>query len=178
LSKRQFAELLAADVANHYSKRIMRKLSESIANRLSGRDTLSVTRHLLKKFPVKKYPSEWMEEDDTKLQKLVGEKGNHWTIIADEMGRSADLVRLRYQDYVSMGKKRKQGKWDEEEMEKLYRVVHSLLDASDWNEGLGIKQDVISCFVEWGTVSSEMGDRSRLQCYGKWADIVNRQDSK
>jgi hypothetical protein len=178
LTKQQFAELLVADVANHYSKRITRKLSEGIANHLSGRDTLSVTRHLLKKFPVEKYPSGWTEEDDAKLRKLVAEKGQQWTAVAGEMGRSPDLLRLRYRDYVSLEKKRKRGRWDEEEMEKLYRVVHSLLDASDWDERPGIKRDVISRFVDWKTVSNEMGNRSRLQCYGKWVDMADRQDSK
>jgi Myb-like DNA-binding domain len=175
LDKKQFAELLQEDTTNHYSKRTTRKLSESIANQLPGRDTLSVTRHLLKKFPVEEHPTEWTEEDDLMLRKLVTEKGKQWTVIADKMGRSADLVRLRYRDYVSIGKKRKQGRWDDEEMDKLYRVVHLLLDESDWDKGLGLKQDVVSRFVDWGTVSNKMGDRSRLQCYGKWAEVVNRQ---
>jgi hypothetical protein len=174
LSKQQFAELLQEDTANHYSKRRTRKLSESIASQLPGRDTLSVTRHLLKKFPVEESPTEWTEEDDVMLRKLIVEKGKQWTVIADKMGRSADLVRLRYRDYVSMGKKRKKGRWDNGEMEKLYRIVHNLLDESDWNKELGLRQDVVSRFVDWGTVSSKMGDRSRLQCYGKWADLVYR----
>jgi hypothetical protein len=175
LSKSKFAELLHEDAANHYSSRRTRKLSESIANQLSGRDTLSVTRHLLKKFPVEEHPAEWTEEDDLMLKNLVDEKGNQWTVIADKMGRSAELVRLRYRDYVSMWKKRKEGKWDEGETKKLYRVVHKLLDESDWNKALGLKQEVVSRFVDWGTVSNKMGDRSRLQCYGKWADLVNWQ---
>jgi hypothetical protein len=174
LSEKQFAELLQEDAANHYKTRKTRKLSESIANQLSGRDILSVTRHLVKKFPVGESFAPWTEEDDLMLRKLVAEKGSQWTVIADRMGRSADLVRLRYRDYVSMGKKRKLGRWDDEEMKKLYRVVHLLLDESDWNKELGLKLDVVSSFVDWGTVSNKMGDRSRLQCYGKWTDLVNR----
>lgn len=172
----QFAELLQEECSQHYSHRKTRELSGSIASQLPGRSVLSVTRHLLKKFPVEKLPSDWTEEDDSELRKLVAEKGKRWTVIASEMGRSPELVRLRYQDYVSLGKQRKRGKWEDHERQKLRDIVFSLLEESGWEEEMGCQTEVVSRFLDWGTVSKRMGDRSRLQCYWKWIDVANKED--
>lgn len=176
MTKNQFAELLQEDSSKHYSNRTTRELSGSIASQLPGRNILSVTRHLLKRFPVEKLPTDWTEEDDTKLRKMVAERGNQWTVIASDLGRSPELVRLRYRDYVSLGKERKRGQWDDEEKEKLYEIVNSLLEESEWEEGMGRQTDVVSRFLDWGTVSKQIGSRSRLQCYHKWIDVANRHD--
>jgi hypothetical protein len=176
LSKDDFAELLREDMKLGYSKRKTRELCEAIANKLPGRNTLSVTRHILNRFSGEELSNEWTNEDDTTLRKLVAQLGTQWTTIATQMTRPAELVRLRYRDYVSLGKKRKAGAWESHDAVKLYETVLKLLQDSSWTEEDGFNVEVVSKYLDWGAVSLRMGDRSRLQCRSKWAHLENWRD--
>ena len=77
-------------------------------------------------------PSEWTATDDVRLRRLVAEKGKQWKVIAKEMGRSMDMVRLRYKDYVLLGESRTIGEWNMEDMQKLFEIVIGLLQKSEW----------------------------------------------
>jgi hypothetical protein len=172
MTSEQFCTFLAKDVQQDYRQRQSRILCEEIADKLPGRTTLSVTRHLVKRFSVESYPAEWTPDDDEVLRKLVVEFGNQWTVIAGRMGRSAEMTRLRYRDYVSV-RFRKEGRWDNDEMEVLYDCVTLLLKENGWTEDRGLEVEVVSEFVDWGSISLKVGQRSRLQCRAKWADLEN-----
>lgn len=171
MTSEQFALWLSEDVKSHYSVRESRNLCQKIATKLPGRDTLSVTRHLLKRYPVESLPSEWTATDDVHLRRLVAQKGKQWKVIAEEMGRSMDMVRLRYKDYVLLGKSRNIGEWNMEDMQKLFEIVIGLLQNSEWEEKEGLDVDIIGKYIDWGTVSDKMNNRSRLQCRKKWGKV-------
>lgn len=173
ISKDNFAELLREDMKLTYSRRKTRELCEGIANELPGRNTLSVTRHILKRYSGERSSMEWSDEDDKALRKLVAQFGTRWTAIAMQMGRPAELVRLRYRDYVSLGTKRKAGTWHPHDAMKLYEIVLKLLKESKWTDNEGFNVEVVSKYLDWGAVSVKMGDRSRLQCRSKWALLDN-----
>jgi hypothetical protein len=118
---------------------------------------------------VEGFTTGWNAEADAKLQRLVATKGKQWKVIAEEMGRSPDLVRLRYQDYVSLGNNRTTGFWSKEDTRKLYGIVTELLQGADWTEDEGLELDIVSKYVNWDTVSKKMGNRSRLQCLKRWS---------
>lgn len=129
---------------------------------------LSVTRHLLKRYPVEVFTNEWTPKDDDQLRKLVVEKGTRWMSIGEEMGRSPEMVRSRYRDYVSLGKQRNTGPWTVDEMRRLYAAVTGLLGNTEWTSEEGLEVDVIGKYIDWESVASKMGNRSRLQCHKKW----------
>jgi hypothetical protein len=172
MTREAFCAFLMEDIQLDFRRRQSRSLCSEIGGQLPGRDILSVTRHLVKRYSTETFESTWTAADDATLKKLVAEKGKQWTVIAEQMGRPADLTRLRYRDYVSV-KARNKGHWDESELETLYHTVISLLEQNEWTEELGMGVDVVSGFIDWGTVSLKVGRRSRLQCRDKWA-IVER----
>jgi hypothetical protein len=163
-----------------YPQRKTKSLSESIAAKLQGRNTLSVSRHLVNRYP----PSgdnirvEWTPKDDLALKRLVAKKGTQWKLIAEELGRPPNIVRLHYKDYVSLGEKRKAGTWTMSEKKKLYAVVMKKLKKSDWKEKEGLDIDVVSAHVDWSGISKEMGrSRSRAQCRSKWLYLPKWKNS-
>lgn len=170
-TKAQFAEWLSEDVQQHYARRESRQLCNEIAAKLPGRNTLSVTRHLLNQYRVEQLLTTWSPADDAMLKKLVSQKGKQWKVIAAEMGRDAQLVRMRYRDYVSLGKNRATGPWTVQDMERLYKGVLELLKETDWRESEGLHVDVIGRYIDWNSVSQKVGDRNRLQCLKKWMSL-------
>lgn len=171
LTESEFSHFLAEDMKLHHSQRKTRSLCQGIAAKLQGRNTLSVSRHLVNRYPTTgdNIRVEWTPEDDLALKKLVAEKGTQWKLIAEELGRPPNLVRLHYKDYVSLGEKRKAGLWTMGEKKKLYAVVMKTLKKSEWTEKEGLDVDVVSAYIDWSGISTEMGrSRSRAQCRSKW----------
>jgi hypothetical protein len=147
----------------------MRELVSEIHAKLSGRHRLSVYRRLHVLYLDRgSISTEWTTKDDATLKKLIAERGRKWVSIGEAMGRSPEIVRLRYKDYVSLGEKRNLGKWDEGDENRLLQIVHTLLRKSEWQTGEGYDVDVMSKYVDWGVVSDKVGTRSRLQCRDKW----------
>src|SRR5437762_9431974 len=176
MDKTDFPRFMAEDTKLDYWKRESRDMCEDIANHLEGRDTLSVTRHILKRYSAETLPGVWTAHDDATLRKLVAERGQLWTVIAERMGRDPDIVRLRYRDYVSLGSSRKAGTWKIEEARRLFEIVVAMLEKSRWTEDDGLDYGVVSNYIDWGAVSKEVGDRSRVQCKDKWRNLYNWQD--
>lgn len=176
MDKSEFPRFMAEDTKLNYWKRETRDMCGDIANRLEGRDILSVTRHILKRYAVEKFPGEWTAQDNATLKNLVAEKGKQWTVIAEQMGRDPDIVRLRYRDYVSLGPTRKAGAWKPEEAKNLFQIVIGMLEKSEWPEDDGLDYEVVSKYIDWGAVSEKIGDRSRVQCKDKWRYLYKWQE--
>jgi hypothetical protein len=176
MDKSEFPRFMAEDTKLNHWKRETREMCEDIASQLDGRDILSVTRHILKRYSVESSPGEWTAHDDATLRKLVAEKGKHWTVIAEQMGRDPDIVRLRYRDYVSLGVTRKAGAWKLEEARNLFEIVVAALEKSEWTEDDGLDYEVVSKHIDWGAISKEIGDRSRVQCKDKWRTLFKWQE--
>jgi len=163
-----------------HPQRKTKSLSEGISAKLQGRNTLSVSRHLVNQYPPTgdSIRIEWTPEDDLALKKLVAEKGTQWKLIAEELGRPPNLVRLHYKDYVSLGENRNTGPWTVSEKKELYAVVIKELKNSDWTEKEGLDVDVVSAYIDWSGISKEMGrSRSRAQCRSKWLCLPKWKNS-
>jgi hypothetical protein len=168
MTKEQFCTFFAEDVQNDWRKREAREMCVEIASQLPNKGVLSVTRNIRTRYPAETLePLQWTQEDDATLKKLVVETGHQWTVIGPQMGRTPDMVRLRWRDYVSVRDQR-HGPWDDDEMERLYNYVLSLLEENGWTEDKGLEVDVVSQYVNWGAVSSKVRQRSQLQCRIKW----------
>jgi Myb-like DNA-binding protein REB1 len=181
ITQDDFAALLEQDSNVHYKNRKTREFLIELADSLPGRDVLSVMRHLIKLYPVEKYDNEpWTKEDDLKLAGLVAQKGKIWTKLAAEMGRSAEIVRLRYKDYVSMGENRVSGRWSESEVDRLNEaIVERLIEVGREGEGLNRKErEQVSGFVDWNAVSLRVETRSRLQCRSRYIKCGLRTDKE
>lgn len=162
------------DTELHHASRETRELCKTIAAKLPGRTVLSVTRHLVNQYCGEKSTMYWTPSDDLTLKKLVAQLGNRWNVIAGRMGRAPDFCRLRYRDYVSLGKDRKLGQWESDETKKLYDTVMLQLKDTEWEEGEGLNVDVVSRHVNWGTISKKVGERSRPQCRAKWKQLIDK----
>ena len=157
------------------SKKKLTELFADTARKLIVRDALSVGRHIQSQYVQRTCASEWTQHDDKELRRLVLEKGMRWCEIAAEMGRPSDIVRLRYRDYVALGKKRKLGKWDTDEIARLKEIVREFLAETTWAEEEGLDVDVVGKYVNWENVSNKLGCRSRLQCRAKWIYLMEWQ---
>ena len=173
MTKEEFGALLEQDTQTHYSKRKSRDFITELAQMLPGRSVLSVTRHLLKLYPVEQYEKQWTKEDDIKLKKLVAQRGKLWTKLASEMGRSPEIIRLRYKDYVSLGQGRNKGPWNEGERDRfreavLERLVEVGRAEEEWDRKA---RDEASGLFDWNDVSQRVKSRSRLQCRSRWIQV-------
>jgi hypothetical protein len=175
LKEEEFANFILKDTELPPSQRKATSLYREIAKKLTGRDALSVSRHVVKHYARERYPQEWTSQNDATLRKLVAEHGKQWPVVAAAMGRSPEIVRLRYRDYASL-RERKAGRWEESENLRLYEIVIKLLHASQWNSDEGLDVEVVSKHIDWGIVSRKMGNRSRLQCRAKWVQVDKWQD--
>jgi Myb-like DNA-binding domain len=149
-------------------------LCEDIAAKLPGRNRLSVQRHIINRYCGDMYTRKWTPQDDETLRRLFAELGSRWEIIGNTMDRSATMVRLRWQDHVSL-KDRKTGTWNAEECKRLHEIVLNVLRETKWTEKDGLEVDKVSKYINWGVISKNLGDRSRLQCRAKWVDLEKWQ---
>jgi hypothetical protein len=170
MSDSEFSTFLEEDLRLHLRKRETGDMCRDLAAKLPGRNNTSLTRHLINRF-VEKPMETWTSKDDATLRKLVTQNGKQWKVIADQMGRTPELVRLRYRDYASLGKTRVEGRWESPEKKKLYKTVLEALKGSEWQVTDGLSLEVVSQYVNWGIISSKVGNRGPSQCREKWARL-------
>lgn len=174
MTEAEFGAMLEAETQEHYSKRKSRGFVKDLAQLLPGRSVLSVTRHLLKLYPVEQYEKIWTKKDDLKLKELVAQKGKLWTKVASELGRSPEIVRLRYKDYVSLGEGRNKGFWNEGEINRFDEaVMEKLTEEGKAVPDFDSKQarEAVGELFDWNGVSERVKTRSRLQCRARWIQI-------
>jgi len=176
-SMETFRGLIERNESRKKKEEEMFELVGEILKNLPGRDRTSVNRRLVALYSDRRAGSNngWTTNDDKKLKKLVAQHGQKWTIIGNTMGRSPEIIRLRYKDYASLGKNRSLGKWEEAEEQGLLKIVHSFLRESEWEAEEGFDVDVMSKYLDWGVVSGMIRTRSRLQCRDKWK-VWNRME--
>jgi len=174
MSDSELSTFLQEDLKLDLRKRQTGDICRDLVAKLPGRNNTSLTRHLINRF-IEKPIETWTPKDDATLRKLVTQKGKQWKVIAEQMGRKPELVRLRYRDYASLGKTRIEGKWERREAEKLYETVLETLERSDWQVTDGLNLEIVSRYVNWGIISGKMGNRSPSQCREKWTRLDNWQ---
>src|ERR1700685_1469311 len=125
----ELSAFLEEDLRLDLRKRQTEDMCRGLAAKLPRRNITSLTRHLINRF-VEKSMETWTSKDDATLRKLVTQNGKQWKVIAEQMGRKPELVRLRYRDYASLGKTRVEGKWEAREEKKLYKTVLEALKGS------------------------------------------------
>src|SRR5271170_6889990 len=170
MSDSELSTFLQEDLKLNLRKRQTGDICRELVAKLPGRNNTSLTRHLINRF-VEKSVETWTPKDDATLRKLVTEKGKQWKVIAEQMGRTPELVRLRYRDYASLGKTRVEGKWEPREEKKLYKTVLEALKASAWQVTDGLSLEVVSQYVNWGIISGKVENRSPSQCRDKWTRL-------
>lgn len=170
MSDSELSAFLEEDLRLDLRKRQTEDMCRDLAAKLPGRNNTSLTRHLINRF-VEKSMETWTSKDDATLRKLVTQNGKQWTVIAEQMGRKPELVRLRYRDYASLGKTRVEGKWEPREEKKLYKTVLEALKGSEWQVTDGLSLEVVSQYVNWGIISGKVGNRGPSQCRDKWTRL-------
>ena len=170
MSDSELSTFLEEDLRLDLRKRQTEDMCRDLASKLPGRNNTSLTRHLVNRF-VEKPMETWTPKDDATLRKLVTQNGKQWKVIAEQMGRKPELVRLRYRDYASLGKTRGEGKWGRREEKKLYKTVLEALKASAWQVTDGLSLEVVSQYVNWGIISGRVGNRGPSQCRDKWTRL-------
>jgi hypothetical protein len=170
MSDSELSTFLQEDLKLNLRKRQTGDICRELVAKLPGRNNTSLTRHLINRF-VEKSVETWTPKDDATLRKLVTEKGKQWKVIAEQMGRTPELVRLRHRDYASLGKARIGGKWERRDEKKLYKTVLEVLEGSEWQVTDGLSLEVVSRYVNWGNISGKVGNRSPSQCREKWTRL-------
>jgi hypothetical protein len=170
MSDSELSTFLEEDLRLDLRKRQTEDICRDLATKLPGRNNTSLTRHLINRF-VEKPMETWTPKDDATLRKLVTQNGKQWKVIAEQMGRKPELVRLRYRDYASLGKTRVEGKWESREEKKLYKTVLEALKGSEWQVTDGLSLEVVSQYVNWGIISGKVRNRGPSQCRDKWTRL-------
>ncbi|KZV87371.1 hypothetical protein EXIGLDRAFT_620771 [Exidia glandulosa HHB12029] len=108
----------------------------------------------------------WSDDEDEALLHAVGDLGQAWEKVSEQVGRPASDCRDRYRNHLVHRDSRVVGKWSAEEEAELTRIVRE----QTLDKGKSADSDVF-----WSVVSEKMGNkRSRQQCRMKWTDSLNR----
>jgi len=141
-----------------------------IAKHLPHRSVQSVYRHGIRQLhPFKR--GAWSEQETVTLSDLVTRLGKKWSAIQTKLNRSADSCRDKYRemsdDYVK-------GRWKEQEMELLRRLVREHLNADETTDmkALGRMVEDQGIQIPWSNISKRIGKRSRLSCFKKWQKMA------
>jgi len=146
-----------------------------IAKKLPHRSVVSVYRHGIRiMHPFKR--GEWTNEEENALIECVIKYGKKYSTIQKKLNRSADACRDKYRElsaeYVN-------GKWDNDDWEKLLRLVREHLHvAKDMSfEDLVRRIHEQKIVLPWDSLSKKMVNRSRLSCLRKWKGKVKKYTS-
>ncbi|KAL4437042.1 hypothetical protein ABPG75_004181 [Micractinium tetrahymenae] len=80
------------------------------------------------------YQGKWTPEEDAQLLALVSERGRKWTEIGGAVGRMPEACRDRWL-MIRLGGTKKEGRWSDEETERLRQAVQDYLSARTEAEG-------------------------------------------
>jgi hypothetical protein len=141
-----------------------------IAKALPHRSVQSVYRHGLRQLhPFKR--GAWTEAECESLFDLVTRIGKKWSLIGAKINRSADSCRDKYRE---MDESFIRGRWNDEETEKLKRIIreHLRADPNADMKDLGKMVEQEGLKIAWSVVSKRMGKRSRLSCFKKWQKMT------
>jgi hypothetical protein len=141
-----------------------------IAKRLPHRSVQSVYRHGIRQLhPFKR--GAWSEPETAVLTELVQRMGKKWSAIQTKLNRSADACRDKYRE---MSDEYIKGRWKDQEMELLKRLVreHLNVDAATDMKSLGRMVEEQNIQIPWSTISKRIGKRSRLSCFKKWQKMA------
>lgn len=116
-----------------------------------GRPVLAVYNHVKRQYDPSVKGGPWTVSEDQALEAAVKEHGTAWTKISAHVGRNPTDCRDRYTKHVNpaVAGKRKVGKWEPAEEEKLRRLVK--LHGNNWK-----------------TMEKLMDGRTATQCRNKW----------
>jgi hypothetical protein len=141
-----------------------------IAKRLPHRSVQSVYRHGIRQLhPFKR--GAWSEQETAVLTELVQRMGKKWSAIQTKLNRSADACRDKYRE---MSDEYVKGRWKDQEMELLKRLVreHLNVNAATDMKSLGRMVEEQNIQIPWSTISKRIGKRSRLSCFKKWQKMA------
>jgi hypothetical protein len=113
----------------------------------------------------------WSEQETAVLTELVQRMGKKWSAIQTKLNRSADACRDKYRE---MSDEYVKGRWKDQEMELLKRLVreHLNVDISTDMKSLGRMVEEQNIQIPWSTISKRIGKRSRLSCFKKWQKMA------
>lgn len=138
-------------------------LIPSISSKLEGRPNISIWQYMRRAYNPKSKLGAWTEEEEEALQAAVKKHGSKWTIISDQVGRSADDCKDRWRNYTLVKGSKNSGGWSKEEEKKLIELM------SKSEAMVGSSKNPVDGFWTW--VSEQMGgSRSRAQCRIKWVE--------
>jgi hypothetical protein len=141
-----------------------------IAKHLPHRSVQSVYRHGIRQLhPFKR--GAWSEQETAVLTELVQRMGKKWSAIQTKLNRSADACRDKYRE---MSDEYVKGRWKDQEMELLKRLVreHLNVDITTDMKSLGRMVEEQNIQIPWSTISKRIGKRSRLSCFKKWQKMA------
>ena len=141
-----------------------------ISRALPHRSVQSVYRHGLRLLhPFKR--GAWTEEEIHKLIELVTRLGKKWVACQKALNRSADSCRDKYREMSDLYVK---GRWKEHETIQLIKLVkqHLRVDPSMHIVEVGKMVEAENIVIPWSTISTKMGNRSRLSCFKKFQKMT------
>ena len=163
LTLEDFCELMMAarsKLASNWTCKLISKedFVQEYLNVLEYRDRQSMIR-----FSERKYSnvdrSEWTEEDDDDIVRLVHEHGTVWTKIGQKLGRSAEGCRQRWKNKLSLRTSMAKGEWTNAEEQLYERAVEEVRRAS-----VGPASSIFT----WSAVSAKIKTRTPQQCANHW----------
>lgn len=108
---------------------------KKIAAALPHRTVKSVWSAGTRIFNEGNYQGRWTPEQDAQLLQLVSEKGRKWKEIGASLGRMNVACRDRWL-MIRLGDSKKEGRWAEDEVQRLQSAVQQYLDARTAAEGV------------------------------------------
>lgn len=147
-------------------EQLFQELASMFPNR-SKKSIVDCAMRTLIKDHDKKNP--WTTEDVNSLRQLVAEKGNKWSTIGRQLGRSGESCRTKYNTEVKLPDlRKKKGFFDREEDMKLEEEVRNMLqDTQSAPQDLDVKG------IAWKEIALKMDSQRTGADYARrWLRLV------
>lgn len=144
--------------AKYTRKQLIRELATLGINRRKD----SVMAHARRLYHPNNKKGPYTKEEDELIMKMVKQHGHNWLLIGEAMDRMGESVRDRYWKEIN---KAEEGKWSEEEEERLKSIIKSLV-------GEEISKEALTKAFPWTKIAQLMKTRTARQCRKKWAGTL------
>ncbi|CAG0901420.1 unnamed protein product [Darwinula stevensoni] len=131
------------------------------------RPLFSIYRRVVRMYEKQEKVGPYSQEEVEALKQLVSIHGKNWKLIGAALGRSGESIKDRYR---LVRDDCRNGKWNEEEEQKLSDAVHQVCGQESGEMAVS--------GINWTEVAQIVGTRSEKQCRNKWLHCLYWKESK
>lgn len=112
----------------------------------------------------------WSKEEEDFLKRLQSERGHKWREFSVILNRQRNAIKEKWRSLKRCGKSEKNGGWTQDELQKLFKMVHESLRM---NRLLATKKEkldrhILRDNIAWEKIADTIGTHNHGPCCSKW----------